>query len=158
MLTMQIVQVQRVLIWKQTNKLKVSKVICKISPFKNLEIFFIILGDVWLYDGIFFFNFFYSLIKIITCFLNFSQISDCENPVDCGSWTSVNDISEGEFVCRSLDSEGPITYSNWDVNPNDVILHEDFDCLDIFHMGSWNISPCTDLKPFICEKNKNKCR
>lgn len=81
-------------------------------------------------------------------------ISDCENTVDCGTWTSANDIStEGEFVWRSLDSEGPINYSNWDVNPDDVILHDDLDCVDIFYTESWNTSPCTDLKPFICEKD-----
>lgn len=91
----------------------------------------------------------------MTCFLNLAPISDCKNPVDCGTWTSVNDISmEGEFVWRRPDSEGPIMYSNWDVNPNDVILHEDFDCVDIFYMGFWNTSPCTDLKPFICEKRQ----
>lgn len=69
---------------------------------------------------------FYSLTKIIISFENLALISDCENPVDCGTWTSANDIStEGEFVWRSPDSEGPINYSNWDVNPDDVILHDD---------------------------------
>lgn len=46
----------------------------------------------------------------------------------------------------------PVTFTNWTgANPDDDMVTEDLDCVEIFYDSTWNDRSCPHLKPFICE-------
>lgn len=52
-----------------------------------------------------------------------------------------------------IGSNTPVTFTNWTgANPDDDMVTEDLDCVEIFYDSTWNDRPCPHLKPFICEK------